>query len=136
MKNYPLISLSSIAIGIFCLVFLFFFDSDELMARYVDPSTAKIVGPTILINGGLYFIFLGIMFWIGKMVPYYKADKLEKAKHNLWGGLICSPFFICISLIAIMSQNYILKFLGAGFLLMFFYLLITAFNTIKKYNFT
>lgn len=136
MKKYKFSGLLCIIIGVICLVVLYFLNFDELTIHYVDLSTVKIVGPIILINCGLYAIILGTMFWAGKMVPYYKADKLEQAKNNFWGSLICSPSFVGISSMAIMSQEIIIKILGVGFLAIFCFLLFTGFTTIKKYKVT
>ena len=136
MKNNMFIGLLSIAIGSFCIVVLFLFDLHDLLEHFVEPSVAKFVGPLILINSAFYFLFLGLMFLAGKMVPYYKADKIERAKHNLWGSLICSPLIFCVCSIAIIFRNYLVKLLGAGLLGLFTYFLITGYITIKKYKAT
>lgn len=132
MNRNPIIGIVLIAFGIFCLAFLLIYDVKNLIYQGSEIFIIRITGPLLLINGGIYFIFLGLMFCFGRMVPYYKADRIEKAKHNFYGGLISSPIFISISSVAILNEKLMWKFLGLAFLGIYLYILISGFSALQK----
>jgi hypothetical protein len=134
MNRNPIIGIISIAFGIFCIGFLFICDFNNLIYRSSEIVFLRYFGPLLLINGGIYSVFLGIMFCLGRFVPYYKADKHEKAKLNFWGGLVGSPIIISIGLIAILHKALLMNLLGLCLLGFYFYFIVSGYLIINRYK--
>jgi hypothetical protein len=136
MDRNKLISISLMVVGMVCLGSLFFLNKQKLIGPDSEIFIVRYFLPIMFINCGIYFFFLGVMFWLGLMVPYFKADKIEKAKHNFWGGLVGFPFFTITGAILILSESNKWKIIGVIFLGFYFYILISGYTLLKKHKHT
>jgi len=134
-KNKP-VSLLSIIIGIACLGALFFIDKQKLIGPESENFIVRYFLPIVIINGGIFFIFMGVMCWLGFLVPHYKANKIEKARNNFWGGLVAFPIFTITGAILILSESNKWKIIGVFFIGFYFYLLISGYTFLKKHKHT
>ncbi|CAB1065851.1 hypothetical protein D1BOALGB6SA_10650 [Olavius sp. associated proteobacterium Delta 1] len=55
--------------------------------------------------GGLVLVFLGISYFIGFLIPYYKANAYEKAKNNIINSIFGLPFFAFLLITTSVSFN-------------------------------
>jgi hypothetical protein len=136
MGKNRLISLSSIVVGVVCLCTLFFIDKQKLIGPDSEILIVRYFLPLGIINGGIFFILMGVMCWLGFLVPHYKANKVEKARNNFWGSLVAFPIFTIIGGILILSDSNKWKIIGVFFIGFYFYLLISAYTFLKKHKHT
>lgn len=134
MNENKIIGAASVFLGIICVGFIFYYGGDRLVDSNSDAFISKYFVLIMFLTGGMYFLLLGFMVWSGKIVPYYKADKIERAKHHYWGALITTPFFISTSWILISSASMKWKIVGVMFFAFYVYLLISGRNTLKQRN--
>jgi hypothetical protein len=55
--------------------------------------------------GGIFLVFLGVSYFIGFLVPYYKANTYEKAKSNIFSSIFGLSFFLFFLISASVSFN-------------------------------
>lgn len=54
---------------------------------------------------GLVLVFLGISYFIGFLIPYYKANAYQKAKNNVINSILGLPFFSFLLITTSISFN-------------------------------
>jgi|WetSurMetagenome_2_1015567.scaffolds.fasta_scaffold219875_2 hypothetical protein len=55
--------------------------------------------------GGLFSIFLGVSYFTGFLIPYYKANTYEKAKSNIFISIFGLPLFLFSLISAYVNFN-------------------------------
>ena len=92
--------------------------------------------------GGIVLVFLGILYFIGFLIPYYKANTCEKAKNNIITSIFGLPFFAFLLITTSVSFNSskIIKYKILGVIFpatMVMYCLwsfYSSFNTLKEFR--
>ena len=80
---------------LFGILFIFYlFYSQGLILDSYSFFFARYFKAILAGYSGLVFIFWGISYFIGFLVPYYKANAYEKAKSNIIISSFGLPFFI------------------------------------------
>jgi hypothetical protein len=68
-----------------------------LLARYFKIILASYCG--------FIFVFAGVSYFIGFLVPYYKANIYEKAKSNIFSSIFGLPIFLFLLIVTSVSFN-------------------------------
>lgn len=96
----------SIVMGLACFTPFLFSDVTNLIVNESNIFIVKYSLIILLINGGLYFITLGMLILKGEIVPFICAhDKIDKIKNSLLGTLFMVPAFLSISLLIFELSN-------------------------------
>ena len=103
-------------------------------ARYFKVITAA--------YGALVFVFFGILYFMGFLIPYYKANAYEKSKNNIITSISSLPFFAFLLITTSVSFNSseIIKYKIFGVIfsvIMIMYCLwslYSSLNTLKKFR--
>ena len=135
MRENRIIGIASILIGLFCIGFIIFYpDEQKLIATWSENIFIRYFIHIMFVNGGIYFVLIGIMFWMGRMIPYFRADKLEKAKHNFLSSLITLPLFVTVAMIILTAGNIKWKIIGIFALSFFLYNLFSSYKFLKEHD--
>ena len=87
------------------------------------------------VNGGAVCFLFGVLFYRGVLVSYHSADATikEKAKTQLFGIVMGSPFFVAVSLVIIqVSEGFIWKVIWSFCLLYIVYLVVDSLRVIRS----
>ena len=94
-KN-KIIGIIAVVFGLFCFTPFLVSDKGKLIINESTCFLAKYFIVITFVNGGLFFVILGIFILRGLLTPYYcvAATEYDKAKTQLFGVVIGIPFWI------------------------------------------
>ena len=138
------LALLAVGLGVFCcLVVPFFYRLEPLS---LEGITIGIVNSFIInncpvimtVNGGIGFIALGILTYIGILIPAYSYEykdydnlDYEKAKVNFFSVTAFSPFLYALSVVVIyLGESTMYKVLWTLFIGSFIYYFIVSFRVL------
>jgi hypothetical protein len=87
------------------LFFFYLFYSQKLILDSYSFFLARYFKVISAGYGGLVLVFLGISYFIGFLIPYYRASAYEKAKNNIINSIFGLPFFIFLLIATSVSFN-------------------------------
>jgi len=87
------------------LFFFYLFYSQRLILDNYSFFLARYFKVISASYGGLVLVFFGISYFIGFLVPYYKANIYEKAKSNIYSSIFGLPFFLFLLILTSVSFN-------------------------------
>lgn len=129
----------SAGIGMLCLLALLIFDKSKLIFPDHDYFVIKYYKVILLLNGGILFIAFGTLLYLGILVPYFSANKYEKAKSNLSAGVLSLPVWL-ITAIALLKISNDMFFQGYWrflivlwmiLMILFGWLMLSSLNTLR-----
>jgi hypothetical protein len=89
--------------GILLICYLFY--SPKLILDNYSFFLARYFKVILAGYGGLFLVFLGVSYFIGFLIPYYKANTYEKAKSNIFSSIFGLLFFLFLLISTSVSFN-------------------------------
>jgi hypothetical protein len=89
--------------GLLLICYLFF--SPKLIMDNYSFFLSRYFKVILAGYGVVFLVFLGISYFIGYLIPYYKANKYEKAKNNIFSSVFGIPFFLFLLISTSVSFN-------------------------------
>lgn len=126
-------------IGVFCFSALFIFDRNKLIFPEHSYFFIKYYKVILLLIGGMFFVTDGILLYLGILVPYFTANRYEKAKNNIFAGVLSLPIWLITTIALLMISNdtifqgYRLFLIALWMILMilFGWLMLSSLNTLR-----
>ena len=102
-KGDKFVAIIFLLCGAFCIFYLFY--SQRLIldnySFFLTRYSKVILVPYIAFD----LAFFGISYFTGFLVPYYKANKYEKAKSNMYSSIFALPIFLFLLILSIANLN-------------------------------
>jgi len=119
-----------IIFGLLVFSALIILDWRKLIIPVSDIFVVKYTIVIFLINGGVWFLLVGVLVLIGRFIP---QTQYEKARNNLLGMLLASPFFISfLTTIFTLASTVVWKIIGWAALIYILYLVYHSLTKLKK----
>ena len=130
------VGIFGILLGIFCFGSFFIGNNENLIVPRSDIFLVKYSILITIINGGFYFIIVGILGLLGVYRLGNSEAQIEnkktKAKGTLLSFIILTPFFLAIfTTIFAISHGFLWKILGGFAIIYLGYLLYKSILTIR-----
>lgn len=127
-------------LGALCFFYLFY--SQRLGLDNSSFFLARFFYVVLASYCGLIFIFAGISYFTGFLVPQHKANTYEKSKNNMFMSISVIPFFLFILIVTVVGLNknemgtYKIFgiFLCSIMILIYLMLFIKSLNTFKGFH--
>lgn len=103
--------------GVLCLLSFAVGDNSKLIIPISKVFLVKYFVVIALVNGGIMFIGLGFLTYVGFLVPYYSKDITDReiAKNNVLCIALLVPFWVSLfSTIFILAGSVFWKVLGGA----------------------
>jgi hypothetical protein len=97
-KANKIIAVLGIFFGMLAFAPLFTLEKSKLILINHTFFLVRYFKIILLLNGSLFFIVLGVLFYTGFLVPYFYANTYEKAKIHLVSGILSAPTWVSISI--------------------------------------
>lgn len=104
-KNHKYAGALAFLLGGACLIPVFVLDSTALVLDRYASFLARYFKLILCTNASLLFLSVGILFWMGLLVPYYSADRRQRAKLDVFCGLIGAPILVSVTVTAYAVAN-------------------------------
>ena len=125
-----IIGVLGIIFGLLVLSALIILDWGKLIIPVSDIFVVKYTIVIMFINGGVWFLVAGVLVLIGRFIP---QTEYEKARNNLLGMLLASPFFISfVTTIFTLATTAFWKIVGWAGLIYILYLVYDSAMKLKK----
>jgi len=125
-----IIGVLGIIFGLLVLSALIILDWGKLIIPVSDIFVVKYTIVIMFINGGVWFLVAGVLVLIGRFIP---QTGYEKARNNLLGMLLASPFFISfVTTIFTLATTAFWKIVGWAGLIYILYLVYDSAVKLKK----
>jgi hypothetical protein len=126
--------------GVLCIFYLFY--SQRLILEDFSFMLTRYSKVIVVAYAGVGFILFGVLYYMGVLIPYYKANTYYKAKNNLFMSVFAFPLFIFWLIITSVSFNSseirMYKILGivfSGIMTLFCFLsFYSSLNTLKNFH--
>jgi len=116
-----------IVFGLLVFSALIILDWGKLIIPVSDIFVVKYAIVIMLTNGGIWSLVVGILVFIGRFIP---QTEYEKARNNLLGMFLASPFFISFFMtIFTLATTAVWKIIGWAALI---YILYQAYDSVMK----
>ena len=92
-----------ILLGTLCFFYLFY--SQRLILHDYSFFLARYFKVILAFYCGLVFILAGISYFMGFLIPYYKANTYEKAKNSMIMSISALPFWLFLLIVTSVSFN-------------------------------
>jgi hypothetical protein len=135
-KSHKIIGILSVLFGLMAFIPFIYFDENKLVWNEANHFIGRYSLVLSLISGGLFFIIMGILQYIGFLIPYYVVgeNKYEKAKIHVTTTILSIPILFSLS-IALFSEsdNTKIKIVWSIMLFYIAWLFISGVKTIKNH---
>ena len=134
-KSHKIIGILAILFGLVAFIPLINFENNNLIFTESKKYLIRYSLIISFISGGLYFIGMGILQYVGVLVPYYlaKDNEYEKAKNHVFSFVLMSPFLFVLSMLLFFeSDNLKFKFLWSLMVLFFTWNFASGIKIIRK----
>jgi hypothetical protein len=113
-SNNKVIGIVGVIFGSIGFASLFAGDINDLLIPFSNNIFIKYAVIIGISYGSMYFIIMGILIYIGKIMPSHRGiSKYERAKNHLFTNLFLAPFIpLGIFMIIVLKEKYFWKFLG------------------------
>jgi predicted neutral ceramidase superfamily lipid hydrolase len=114
LPNNKVVGVIGVIFGSIGIASLFIGDINDLVIPLSDIFFVKYAVIIGILNCSSYFIVIGILIFIGKLIPYYKGvSRYEKARSHLFTIIFLIPFVISlVSTIIVIKKGVFWSLLG------------------------
>ena len=119
LPNNKVVGIIGVIFGSIGIASLFIGDINDLVIPLSDIFFVKYAVIIGILNCSSYFIVIGVLIFIGKLMPYYKGvSKYEKAKSHFFTVIFLIPFVISlVSTIIVIKKGVFWSLLGLSIIL-------------------
>ena len=137
LSHNNVIGIIGIIFGSIGIASLFIGDINDLVIPLSDIFFVKYALIIGILNCSSYFIVIGILIFIGKLVPYYKGvSKYEKARSHLFTIIFLIPFVISlVSTIIVIKKGVFWSLLGLSIIIYYCWSIYADLRVIKDGEF-
>ena len=97
LPNNKVVGIIGVIFGSIGIASLFIGDINDLIIPLSDIFFVKYAVIIGILNCSSYFIVIGVLIFIGKLMPYYKGvSRYEKAKSHFFTVIFLIPFVISL----------------------------------------
>ncbi|MEJ2657599.1 MAG: hypothetical protein P8012_10435, partial [Desulfobacterales bacterium] len=121
--------------GLIILACFFVFDKNKLIYNESNIFLIKYFPIILIVNGGILFIALGVLFYKKLLIPYFSEaiTKFEKAKNQIFIFIFSIPIWISLSAYVFFeSENKKQKILWSVLLIYFIWIVISSIKILVK----
>ena len=119
LPNNKVVGIIGVIFGSIGIVSLFIGDINDLVIPLSDIFFVKYAVIIGILNCSSYFIAIGILIFIGKLMPYYKGvSRYEKARSHFFTIIFLITFVISlVSTIIVIKKGVFWSLLGLSILI-------------------
>ena len=136
-QSHKIIGILAILFGLMAFIPLINFDESKLVWTESKNFIVRYSLVISFISGGLFFIVMGVLQYVGVIIPYYQVgeNKYEKAKTHVASTALATPILFALStLLYSESDNTTFKIAWTIMLLCFTWSFICGIKTIKTHT--
>ncbi len=127
--NHRSIGILGVIFGLVGLSIFFIRDVNELILSNSNIFFVKYFTVILAINGSFFFILLGVLLFLGKLIP---SNKYEKARNNLLALAFTSPCIVSlVTTVLTQSDSMLWTIVGWTMLLCFLFEVFHSFKIIS-----
>ncbi|NIV11383.1 MAG: hypothetical protein GWN62_08905 [Aliifodinibius sp.] len=137
LPNNKVVGIIGVIFGSIGIASLFIGDINDLVIPLSDIFFVKYAVIIGILNCSSYFIVIGVLIFIGKLMPYYKGvSKYEKAKSHFFTVIFLIPFVISlVSTIIVIKKGVFWSLLGLSIIVYYCWSIYANLRVLKNREF-
>ena len=137
IPNNKVVGIIGVIFGSIGIASLFIGDINDLVIPLSDIFFVKYAVIIGILNCSSYFIVIGVLIFIGKLMPYYKGvSKYEKAKSHFFTVIFLIPFVISlVSTIIVIKKGVFWSLLGLSIIVYYCWSIYANLRVLKNREF-